>query len=372
MSATPTGPADCARRERGRQSDVFACVACVSRMRKDRYPRLSLDHLRGFHAAARSLSFTQAATDVFVTQSAISRGVKLLEEQVGQPLFHRVNRRLTLTRAGEELYRCADEIFALLTATVDRLASPRVTLAVTTTVPFASLWLAPRLPDFARLHPEVDLRIVANNERTNMEGEQIDVAIRFIHGKDQLQGQPLADYRLFPICSPALLRDPCRPLRTYDDLSQHVLLDFETTIAGRPWSDWELWFNASRTRAVTPARLLRFSHYDQLIQSVVAQGGIAMGKWPHVAKHLNDGLLSAPFGASSVMTLGTFCLITSPTIARRSDVGSFVQWVKSEMVQDSADLPEHLRLAARPTGARTGPDRHATPSVAENAKRNRR
>ena len=111
-------------------------------MAKRRSPRLSLDLLRGFRMAARHLSFTRAAQELFVTQSAISREIKTLEEQIGKPLFRRVHRALQLTRAGEELYRATDEALALLDAATDRIAESRKILAVTTTTALASLWLA--------------------------------------------------------------------------------------------------------------------------------------------------------------------------------------------------------------------------------------
>src|SRR3989442_15725923 len=128
-------------------------------MDKRRYPRLSLDLLRGFRVAARHLSFTRAAQELFVTQSAISREIKTLEEQIGQPLFHRVHRALQLTRAGEELYHAADEALAQLDAVVHRLAGSGRVLAVTTTNALASLWLAPRLHRFNHLHPGINVRI---------------------------------------------------------------------------------------------------------------------------------------------------------------------------------------------------------------------
>src|SRR5688572_33340854 len=108
--------------------------------------RLSLDLLRGFRAAARHLSFTRAAQELYVTQSAISREIKTLEDQLGHPLFRRVNRTLQLTAAGEELFRISDQTIGQLDAAVDRIAGSTKVLGVTTTPAFASMWLAPRLP----------------------------------------------------------------------------------------------------------------------------------------------------------------------------------------------------------------------------------
>src|SRR5204862_3818958 len=142
-------------------------------MDAQRIPRLSLDLLRGFRAAARHLSFTRAAQELFVTQSAISREIRTLEQQLGRPLFRRVNRGLELTKAGEELYRAVDEALERIDAAALRVSGAIRTLSVTTTVAMASTWLVPRLPRFARLHPEIDMRVMASNDWVDLERAQI-------------------------------------------------------------------------------------------------------------------------------------------------------------------------------------------------------
>jgi DNA-binding transcriptional LysR family regulator len=92
------------------------------------------------------------------------------------------------------------------------------------------------------------------------------------------EGEFLVDYKTFPVCSPTPLREAARPLRRRADLASHVLLDFETIVYGRRWSDWEKWFDAMKIRAVEPAGRLSFSHYDQVIQAVAEDGGVAIGK----------------------------------------------------------------------------------------------
>ena len=120
-----------------------------------RTPRLSLDLLRGFRLAARYLSFTRAARELFVTQSAISREIRTLESQMGRPLFRRVHRTLELTPVGEQLYRAVDDALGGLDAVIERLSGEGVLLTVTTTPALASLWLAPRLSRFTRICPYV-------------------------------------------------------------------------------------------------------------------------------------------------------------------------------------------------------------------------
>lgn len=304
-------------------------------MNRRRHVRLSLDLLRGFRAAALHLSFTRAARELSVTQSAISREVRTLEEQIGQPLFHRVNRALQLTQAGEELFRAADEALALVDSAAERLAGAGRSLGVTTTTALASLWLVPRLPRFARTHTGIDVRIAASNEILDLEREQLDIAIRFLlPGGDIAGGEHLVDYRTFPVCAPALARSRTRPLRTPADLAQHVLLDFETVLYGRPWYDWERWFGAVKLRRMRTSGLMRFSHYDQVVQAALEGGGVAIGKTPHLTQHLREGRLVAPFGRPWVAELGSFCLVFARRAAGRSDVADFVAWLRAEVQED--------------------------------------
>ena len=306
-----------------------------------RHPRLSLDLLRAFRAAAAHLSFTRAAQEISVTQSAISRAVRTIEEQLGQPLFHRVNRALKLTHAGEALYRATDEALALIDSTTERLMGSDRRVAVTTTAALASLWLAPKLRSFARAHAGTDVRVVATNERVDLEREHLDLAIHFVPAWEAPLVTPkLVDYLQFPVCSPALARR--LPLRTPADLARHVRLDFETIVYGRPWYDWEHWTEAMDVRAL-PASTMRFSHYDQVIQAAVDGAGVAIGKWPHLAQKLHDGVLCAPLGSEWVARLGAFHFEFARDAGGRSSVRAFVAWLRDELAQDARHAPAFLR-----------------------------
>lgn len=295
------------------------------------HPRFSLHLIRGFWVAARHLSFTRAAEELFVTQSAISREVKKLEEQLGQALFQRVNRALNLTRAGEELFQGVDEAFALIDEAARRVADAHQTLAITTTIPLASLWLVPRLPRFTRAHPDIDLRILASNDVVDLTQAQVDVAIRYVRRSDRRpDGDFLADYRTFPVCAPALLQDATKHLNSVADLAHHVLLEFETTVHGRPWYDWDQWFKAMKIDKIDPAGRQRFTHYDHVVEATRAGSGIAIGKWPHLIARLQDGSLSAPFGPEAISSLGAFHLVVADGAIGRAAVDAFIDWVRAE------------------------------------------
>lgn len=313
---------------------------------RNRPPRLSLDLLRAFRSAARLLSFTRAAQELSITQSAVSRGVKTLEDQLGQPLFRRVNRALQLTHAGQTLYRASEDALVLIDAAAERIVGTGRTLAVTTTGPLASMWLVPRLPRFTKRHPDIDLRIAASQEALNLDRENLDLAIRYVLPEGGVaSGELLAPYQIFPVCSPALARDRARPLRTPADLARHVRLDFETIVYGRPWYDWERWFDTVRLAPIKPVGVQRFWHYDQVIRAALDGNGVAIGKRPALHDQLRDGTLVAPFGDEWVATLSGYYLEIAPH-ADRSVVETFIAWLHEEVRRDEAEV--RGRRKARP------------------------
>ena len=166
--------------------------------------------------------------------------VRTIEEQLRTSLFLRVNRALQLTQTGQRLFKATDEALRLIDSAAAQVAGTSRSLALTTTVALASTWLVPLLPRFTRQHPELDLRLVSSNDMLDLEREQLDLAIRYVPPwMPAPAGEKLFDYQQFPVCAPSLATDNTRPLRTVADLQHHVLIDFETTLYGKAWSDWQ-------------------------------------------------------------------------------------------------------------------------------------
>src|SRR5215469_4161744 len=151
-----------------------------------RYNLPPLAFFQGFEAAARTLSFTKAAEELFITQSAVSRQIKALEDHLGIRLFERRPRALALTESGQALQRISSDVLERLQAATDQLraASRTRQLSLTTTTGFASLWLIPRLQRFTAAHPDIDVRISATVENLNLERSLIDLAMRFCRPED--------------------------------------------------------------------------------------------------------------------------------------------------------------------------------------------
>lgn len=296
----------------------------------------SLDSLKVFEAAARHLSFTQAAAELAVTQSAISRQIKTVEEALGLSLFTRYNRRLELTEAGLRLSRGTARALSDLEAAVQEVSGGEArVVTVTTPLSFASLWLVPRLAAFRERHPEIDLRLAANDAIVSLERERIDCAIRFCEPGEAPAGAiALMGEEAFPVASPKLVRDRARPLKTPEDLKRHVLLRWDDPNHRLPWVEWSLWLSAWKLENFTPAGWLTFSHYDQLIAAAVEGEGVAIGRQALVARLLRQKKLVIPFGERMAAARRYF-VVLSRTSRARPELRAFVEWVQAEAAQEA-------------------------------------
>ncbi|MGA8050831.1 MAG: transcriptional regulator GcvA [Burkholderiales bacterium] len=305
----------------------------------------SLDLLKAFEAAARLLSFTRAGEELYLTQSAVSRQIKELEEQLGAPLFERRHRALILTEAGRTLFPAAAQVLQAMRAATDRLRalSARRSLAVTTTHSFAALWLIPRLTGFTRAHPEVDVRIAADTRVQDLERDGLDIAIR--HGPASLAGTNavrLFGERVFPVCSPKLLADPKRPLREPTDLRHHVLLQYDDPEGRHPWLHWKTWLEVERLTDLRPAASLLFSGYEQIIPAAIAGNGVALGRSPLVREALASGDLVAPFKRSADPARAYFAIV-SKNAAGKPEVTDFLVWLRSEAAAEEPRRAKSIR-----------------------------
>jgi DNA-binding transcriptional LysR family regulator len=294
-----------------------------------------LELLLAFEAAARHLSFTRAAGELFLTQSAVSRQIQGLEASLGAKLFERRTRALLLTESGQQLYKVAQEVLQDLQAATQKLrgAAAVRTVTVTTTPGFASLWLIPRLNDYLQAHPGVDVRISASLEKVNLERDGVDLAIRYARDTDMAGQQPVFEESVIPVCSPALAADPARPLREPADLRAHVLLHMDD--AKFSWMEWNLWLHAHGLRDLKTAGVLQFNQYDQLVQAAVNGQGVALGRLPLLRGLLRQKQLVTPFRKSVVSSRGYY-LVRSRRAAGKPDVAGFEEWLLEEAKKDRA------------------------------------
>ena len=293
-----------------------------------------LDLLVGFEAAARHLSFTRAGEELYLTQSAVSRQIKDLEDHLGVALFHRRHRALALTPEGQQFYAAAAQVLVTMRAATDqlRLRTGRQAIAVTTTHSFAALWLIPRLAGFTRAHPDADVRITADTRVQDLERDGLDIAIR--HGPPSLAGPNavrLFGERVFPVCSPKLLAR--KPLKKPEDLKSHVLLQYDDPDGRHPWLHWKTWLEVAGIADLRPAGSLSFSGYEQIIPAALAGHGVALGRTPLVRDLLASKELVAPFKSSADPARAYFAIVSRRAEGRR-EVRDFVEWLREAAAKE--------------------------------------
>ncbi|MFF7707771.1 LysR substrate-binding domain-containing protein [Pseudomonas sp. NPDC007930] len=248
-----------------------------------------------FEAAARLQSFTLAAQEMCITQAAVSRQIRQLEEHLGNPLFIRNHRSVALTTAGQRLFGAVDESLERIAQASTEIrgdASDAVTIAAT--ICMSTYWLMPRLDAFQQEHPNVALRLFALDREVDLRAENVDMAIT-CGSEGQRHGVRMAhlmDEELVPLCSPAYLAG--RVLREPGELLGERLLNLDREHwRGFNWAvvDWAAWFDHMQVRGTLPAARLAFNNHAQQIQATLDGRGIALGSPRMLADLLASGRL---------------------------------------------------------------------------------
>lgn len=298
-------------------------------MSKYRLPPLDLLH--SFEAVARHRSFTHAADELCLTQSAVSRQIKALEAALGLRLFLRLHRAIDLTVEGQRLFdsvtRGLDEISACLAALGTAAKAPQITVSVS--VAFAWFWLMPRLERFGALQPDVDLRVLATDQPVLPGTGEVDVAVLFGSGQwEGLEARLLFGERVYAVCSPAYLRDH-PALNRPEDLMDQTLLHLEYGKPSFGGVDWRSWLLRQGVNGQPVRRGLRFNSYPMVLQAAEAGHGVALG-WSYVTDPLlAEGRLVCPVDRT-LETHDGYYLCTSNKAALDPRILDFLEWISAE------------------------------------------
>jgi len=285
-----------------------------------------LDLLKGFVAVGRRMSITQAADDLCLTQSAVSRQIRALEEHLQVQLFVRQHRGVAFTPEGERLFRSADGAVQQLqdVAAEVRRRDGRQPVTVTASIGVAGLWLLPRLGALQRRHPQLDVRLSASNQISDLRADGIDLAIRYCPASAAPpHAIHLFDETIAPVANAALA---ATPVTSAEALAALPLLEFDDP---RPWLHWRGWLGAHGYRQASQHGILRFNQYDQVIHAALAGQGVALGRLELIQSLLEGGQLRIVTTAAVMPSPNAFWLIHA-TENPRDDVRHVADWIAEE------------------------------------------
>lgn len=312
----------------------------------ERLPPLTA--LRAFDAAARHMSFAKAAEELNVTPAALSYQIKSLEQDLGLPLFKRLNRAVELTSAGRALAPGAAEAFGTLSAAwrATRRLLDEQKLTVTAGPAFTAKWMAPRLYSFAQAHPGIDLAFVASLRLADFNRDDVDVAIRFgIEASKDLFVEPLTREWMTPMMTPELARS----VRTPADLAQATLIHDDSILPFTPVCDWALWARAEGLELDT-SHGPRFSQADHALDAAEAGVGVVLGRVSLAAQALMRGRLVAPF-STGIIAPAQFRFLCPKGAETRPQVAAFRAWLKEELDGSDALAEGHDLIDASEVSA---------------------
>jgi DNA-binding transcriptional LysR family regulator len=247
---------------------------------------ISAGHLRAFDAVARHLNFRAAAEEMALTQSAVSRQIQALEEEVGVSLFLRHTRAVELTSAGAQLLMAVSQSLPRIDGAVRQIrqSAGRRAVALTTFASFASMWLIPRLEQFQRDNPDIDIRIDATDSALDLEVADVDLALRY----GPMAAMPPQAIRLFgeqltPVVSPWLLKGG-QTLTKPADVAHFALIEAgDAHQTHLEWLTWRRWFDEHGLNRLQPKRWLYFNYAYQMVQAALSGQGVVLARLPLVA-----------------------------------------------------------------------------------------
>ena len=305
-----------------------------------RYPPMAA--LRALEAAARHLSYTRAAEELFITQSAVSHQIKHIEELWNIKLFNRRGRRIVLTEAGHALVPVVRDFVRRITSTLEELGdtddSPSA-LRVTLLQSFAFKWLVPRLGHFNQEYPDIDVWISTSDELVVFDSEKADVGIRLGYGNwGNVYEELLLQEYVFPVCSPYFLQQFGTPEKPEDLLELPLLRRNAVDILQR-WRDW------FRDAGVVVRKMPKGTQFPQTslaIQAAIDDQGVALARSAHVLDDVKAGRLVRLFPEVKSKSNVSYYFVCVPGRENNPQIAAFREWLKREAVKSEKEFEEML------------------------------
>jgi LysR family transcriptional regulator, glycine cleavage system transcriptional activator len=294
---------------------------------------IAAGHLRAFEAVARHLNFRAAAEEMALTQSAVSRQIQSLEEEVGVSLFLRHTRAVELTGAGAQLLLAVQQSLPRIDGAVRQIRqnAGRKSVSLTTFASFASMWLIPRLEAFQRDNPEIDIRIDASDVALDMDIADVDIALRY----GPREHMPPGAHRLFgetitPVASPWLIKsNPA--IKAPADIARFTLIEAgDAHRTHLEWLTWRRWFEVNDMLRAQPRRWLYFNYAYQMVQAALTGQGVVLARSSLIAESLSNGDLVEVLPHHRMDSPMAYWLITGPRSAPRPEIQAFCEWLQAQ------------------------------------------
>lgn len=304
---------------------------------------LPFTSLRAFEAVVRNATFSAAADELGVSQSAVSQHVKALEEWLGHALMTRGARRSQPTREGALLARAIQEGLGRISDVCEDIRGKRRadnTIVISCLPGLAFIWLFPRLMRFDLAHPHLSISVAADTGLAAFTGSEADIGIRYGTGHNPgFVVESLMKEEVFPVCAPSLLQGD-HPVRTVSDLAFHTQLRDEFAPFARKPPSWEFWAQENGLTLPPPARTRKFGQSNMVVQAAIEGAGIAIGRAPLVADALRDGRLVRPFVHTATSRL-QYWLVHAERARESEKIDVFINWILEE-ARNEPPLPEPM------------------------------
>lgn len=312
---------------------------------------LSVGHLRAFEAVARHLNFRVASEELALTQSAVSRQIQALEDEVGVSLFLRHTRSVEITGAGVQLLRAVSSSLENIDGAVRQIrrTAGRKIVSISTWASFSTMWLIPRLEAFQRDHPDIDIRIEATDSAINLDTSDVDLVLRYA----KPSAVPKNAMRLFGeqlavVASPWLLKSN-RAIKTGADLAHFTLIeaDHDPRFRHNEWLTWQRWLDEQKLPNLEPKRWLYFNYSHQIVQAALTGQGIALCRMPLIADHLASQDLIELLPTKRLDTPLAYWLIVGPRSQSSPEVVAFCEWLIGQAAATRETVGEVIAAAAK-------------------------
>ncbi len=292
----------------------------------------SLSGFRAFECAARHLSFTKAGEELFITQAAVSQQIKQLEGQLGFKLFYRMIRKLALTEDGERLAKVVTKSLNDIKDTIEDilLEGTEGSITISTIPSFAIRWLVPRLGNFRKNHPDIQLKIHADEHIVDFKGGNIDIAIRYGTGNyPDFYSKRMMCEDIFPFCSPRLLKEN-KSTMDISEIYQHEILHDEVQKAlGENKSDWSIWLDAVGIHDIDTKKGTLFSNSIMAIQAAIEGQGLAICRTSLLADDLKTRKLVKPF-KNQIRSKNAYYIVCLKERADKPRIKAVFDWLMME------------------------------------------